>query len=307
MQRFRVLRTVRSIPWLVMAALWILGPATSWAQKKGETVLRQETLTTRDGVKLNAFYYPSDVGRQAIPVMIIHDWGGQASPYAPLVAAFHEAGFAVLAPDLRGHGASDRETDASAPGGKRKLDPSQMSRREVQEILLSDLEAVKGFLKAENNDEKLNLNSLVVVGAGEGAVLAVQWSMRDWQFPSLGQIKQGQDVKSLVLVSPDKQLKGVPITPVYQDANLQQLPIMIVSGRQGPESGDVTRMAKRIEAGKRRLGRGTVTGFELAWQPTSLTAPALVGEVKSVPESIVKFIEENVPVDEAVHPWVYRR
>lgn len=305
---FRPCRTV----WLLILSTWISVSGltdSSQAQNKikaEEIKLTRETLRTRDGVKLNAFYFASDQKKDAIPVLIIHDWGGQSSPYGPLVSVLHDAGYAVLIPDLRGHGASDRELTDNQ-GTSRKLNPSQMSRREVQDILIGDLEAAKGFLKDENNAERLNLNALVVIGAGEGAVLATNWAARDWSFPSLGSVKQGQDVKALVLISPEKQIKGVTISPLFNDANLMRLPTLIVSGRSGPESSDVKRLAKRIEANKKRLGRGEVTGFEMNWQSTSLSAPALVTEVAAVPGVIVKFIKDNVIVDNSVNPWVQRQ
>lgn len=277
----------------------------SSAQKPKEIKLTRETLTTRDGVKINAFYFASDKGKDAVPVLIIHDWGGQSSPYGVLVEALHNAGFAVLIADLRGHGASDREV--ADVRDARKFNPSQMNKRDIQDILIRDLEAAKGFLKDENNAERLNLNSLVLIGAGEGAVLAANWAASDWSFPSIGSVKQGQDVKALVFVSPDKQLKGVTINPIYNDANLMRLPTLIVSGRNGPESDDVERLAKRIEANKRRLTRGNVTGFEMSWQATSLTTPALVTDVAAVNGIIVKFLNDNVVANKAVNPWVLRQ
>src|SRR6056297_2165573 len=54
------------------------------------------TLTTRDGVNLRAIYLESKKAKQAVPVMLIHEWGGQASPYLDLAKTMQKAGHAVL-------------------------------------------------------------------------------------------------------------------------------------------------------------------------------------------------------------------
>ena len=61
--------------------------------------------------------------------------------------------------------------------------------------------------------------------------MASHWAARDWSFPSVGRMKQGQDVKALVMISPEKQIKGVAIDPVLKDPNLLNLPILIVRGK----------------------------------------------------------------------------
>jgi dipeptidyl aminopeptidase/acylaminoacyl peptidase len=50
------------------------------------------------------------------PAMIVmHGWGGNAAMMLPLARPLHEAGFATLFLDARGHGASDEDTFASLP------------------------------------------------------------------------------------------------------------------------------------------------------------------------------------------------
>src|SRR6056297_365582 len=71
---------------------------------------RAVTLTTADRLRLRAFYFPSDKGKQAIPVMLVHEWGGQGSPYNQLVRSLRDAGCAVLVPEYRGHGGSREQT-----------------------------------------------------------------------------------------------------------------------------------------------------------------------------------------------------
>jgi predicted esterase len=273
--------------------------------KKEKPKLRTVSLTTKDGVKLRAFYFPSDKEKNAIPVLLIHEWGGQASPYGKLVVELNKAGCAVLVPDFRGHGGSNTYTDVR--GNSKEFNPAQMSKRDVENILAFDLEEAKSFLKDENNEGKLNLNALVVIGVREGCVLASHWTQRDHQWPSIGQIKQGQDVRALIFVSPDKQVKGVAMDPTLTDRNLLSLPIMIIAGDDSTDASEAERIAKRIESKKRAMGRGEVSGFELVMPKTTLSGAALVNESSVVIPKITEFITTNVKSGDDGYPWIDRK
>ncbi|EMI22204.1 hydrolase [Rhodopirellula maiorica SM1] len=265
---------------------------------------RPVTLKTRDGIALRAFYFPSSKGKDAIPVILVHEWGGQVSPYYNLVVALRDAGCAVLATDYRGHGGSKEYVDLR--GRTQTFNLSTMNKRDIDAILSSDLEEAKQFLKHENDDGKLNLNALVVIGVREGCVLASHFTMRDWRWPSIGSKKQGQDVKAMVLISPEKQLKGVGIDTTLTDANVLRLPIMIVAGDTSSESSEATRIAKRIEVFKKKVGQGEVSGLAQQTVRTSLSGPALVNESPEVIPAVVKFVTSNVKISDDINPWVKR-
>ena len=265
---------------------------------------RPVVLKTKDGVELRAFYFPSEKEKEAITVLLVHEWQGQASPYSQLVVALRNAGCAVLVPDYRGHGGSTTYTDRR--GKETKFDLTRMGKVDVQNIILMDLEKSKGFLKTENNEGNLNLNAMVVIGVREGCVLASHWAARDWAFPSVGRQKQGQDVKALVLISPDKQIKGLPIDPVLKDPNILNLPILVIGGTTNPEAKDTSRIAKRIESAKTRAGGGTAKGFKVEMIDTALTGPSLVNEVPEVIPSIVDFIKAEVRISDDENPWIER-
>jgi predicted esterase len=265
---------------------------------------RPVTLKTKDGVQLRAYYFPSDKGKEAIPVLLVHEWKGQASPYVNLVKALRVAGCAVLVPDYRGHGGSREYTNAR--GVKDRFNLARMSKRDIENIIRLDLEKAKSFLKDENDDENLNLNALVVIGVGEGCVMAAHWAQRDWNFQSVGRMKQGQDVKCLVFISPEKQIKGVGIDPTLSNPNLLRLPIMIVAGEKSPEASEAKRIAKRIESIKKRMGKGEASGFELRMANTTLSGQQLVNKVSGVIPAITKFVTSQVSISEDENPWVER-
>lgn len=265
---------------------------------------RMVKLETKDGIELRAFYFPSDKGKEATTVLLVHEWQGQASPYSKLVIALRDAGCAVLVPDYRGHGGSREYINAR--GQKDQFNIAQMSKTDVENIIRFDLEKAKGFLKEENDEELLNLNALVVIGVREGCVMAAHWAQRDWSFPSVGSLKQGQDVKALVFISPRKQVKGIGIDPVITNPAIINLPIMIVAGGASPEASEARRLGKRVEGIKTRIGRGEASGYELQLVPTNLSGPSLVNEVSAVIPGIVNFIKSNVDVTDDANQWVKR-
>ena len=262
------------------------------------------TLKTKDGIPLRAFYFPSENGKEAVTVMIVHQWQGQASPYYKLCASLQKAGCAVLVPDYRGHGGSKEYTNAR--GETDKFSIAKMSKRDVENIIHFDLEKAKAYLKGENNEGKLNLNALVVIGVREGCVMAGRWAQADWSFPSVGRMKQGQDVKALIYISPEKQIKGIGIDPTLTNQNLLRLPMMIMAGGNSPEASEARRIAKRVESMKKRIGRGEATGFSLKMPNTTLSGPSLVNEVSAVIPAIVNFIKTEVTISDEENPWVDR-
>ena len=294
--------------WISVTTVILLTMHSASAQPRGKVEdprlkPRPVTLKTKDGVSLRTAYFPSEKGKEGICVLLVHEWEGQMGPYAKLAAALRQAGCAVLIPDYRGHGGSREYVDSR--GSTKTFNIARMSKRDVENIVKYDLEEAKQFLKEENDEELLNLNRLVVIGVREGCVMAAHWTVRDWKFPSVGSVKQGQDVKALILISPEKVVKGVPIDPTLTDKNLVKLPIMLIEGETSPGADETTRIHKRLEVIKKKMSRGEAQGLEMESVKTSLSGQALVRESSVVP-AIVKFITENVSTSEDENPWVSR-
>ncbi len=296
---------------VVAIVCWLMAVATAtvcFGQAKPKTPERPKMktveLVTKDNVTIRAFYFPSDRGKDAVPVIVMHEWQGQASPYAALVKALNDAGCAVIVPEFRGHGLS-KQYDV----GNRKVDfdLARMGKADIANIIAGDMEAVKKFLREENNQKNLNLNALVLIGIRESAVIAAHWAVRDLNFPSVGAIKQGQDVKALVLVSPEKLLKGYSLDETLQDRYLWQLPFMIVVGEGSRQAGDADRFYKRLETMKKKAARGAVEGLAYESVRTSLDGPALVNESRlGVIDKIKKFVVSQLVEKTGKIEWVER-
>ena len=172
-------------------------------------------LDTPDGVRLKCTYFaPPKVKdaaedapkKPAMPFILLHDWEGDRRQLLKYGLFLQKSGHAVIVPDLRGHGQS-----VSVEGLKKPLDYKKFRKQEVMSAQ-KDIERCKKFLVQKHNQGDVNIDLLSVVAVGETSVLAVQWILNDWfAFPSHNPqgIKQGQDVKSLMLVSPVKKLAGV--------------------------------------------------------------------------------------------------
>lgn len=259
-------------------------------------------LVTKDLVKLRAFYFPSVKGKEAVPVIVIHEWQGQAGPYAPLVQSLWDAGCAVIVPELRGHGGSREQ-----PGRAKGFDAARMGKADVLNMITGDLEAVKKFLVEENNAEKLNLNALTLIGVREGAILASHWAVRDLNFPSVGSIKQGQDVKAMVLISPERLLKGYSLDDTLSDLTFWQLPFLIVVGQTSRQAGDADRFHKRLETLKKRAARGEAPGLQYEVVATSLDGHALINDAPGVIDKVKTFVVTEMVNNSSRFPWVERQ
>jgi len=65
-----------------------------------------------------------------------------------------------------------------------------------------------------------------------GSVVALNWTARDWAWPELPSGKQGQDVKALVLISPEWTFRGLRINEALADPRVRQdISVMILVGR----------------------------------------------------------------------------
>jgi pimeloyl-ACP methyl ester carboxylesterase len=208
---------------LVTTCPVLAGTVSAAAQEKEEKQPlppEKVAIETTDRVVLAATYYPSEEGKSAPALILLHGDGGQRSDLEHLALLLQAAGNAVIAPDLRGHGESLGEFK-----NLRLEDYEAMVRR--------DLEAVKGFLMQEHNAGRLNIERLGLVGVEMGASLALNWAALDWSWPELATGKQGQDVKALVLISPEWGHKGLRISDAVVHPDVRsQISMLIVCGRR---------------------------------------------------------------------------
>ncbi|MCA9232275.1 MAG: alpha/beta fold hydrolase [Planctomycetales bacterium] len=194
-------------------------------------------LNTKDGVELGVTYYPSNQGKEAVPVVMLHDYKETRAVFGGLARELQNPvsqglkSHAVLTVDLRGHGAS--KTQVGRNGQTRQLEADRLSTSDYRAMVLGDMEAVRQFLRSKNDSGELNLNKLCLIGSGMGANVAASYAEYDWSVPPLANVKQGQDVKALILAAPKRNSGGLSIMNALKHPGVRQyISVLLVYGEE---------------------------------------------------------------------------
>ncbi len=155
-------------------------------------------ITTIDGVELDGTYFRSSKpGRDASCVMMVHKFGENRSKadWILLAAKLQAEGFAVLTFDLRGHGGSTQlsnpDTFWSLPfnrngiiGGNSTTQKTTISFTDFKPsylpYMVNDLAAARRIFEQKNDAGEVNVHSLIIVGAQEGADLGFLFTAAEY-------------------------------------------------------------------------------------------------------------------------------
>jgi len=280
--------------------------------------IERVSLKTKDLVNLQCNFYPGGVvegrdkkftrvaGKEVVPVILVHHWGGQRGDYDALASYLQKLGHAIMVPDLRGHGNS---TTRRLPGGDVEIDPERMRTADIN-AMVYDIEAVKKELLEKNNAGQLNIEMLTIVGAELGAITAMNYAALDWARPQLPFQKQGRDVKALALLSPAQSFKGATLTKSLRAPAVRQLlSVMLVVGAGDAESAkDAKAIHSRLERYHKEPDPKDVVekkSLFLVEKPTSLKGTDLVHPraMLNVQFDVAKFIELRLVNKREDFPW----
>ena len=235
---------------LVVTCCFILAGAWSslHAQEEKEDLkARPETFTTKDGISIAATYWPSGLKQDASVVVFLHGMNGNQLDWGTLPKKLQDEGFAVITVDLRGHGQSKGGTPAGEAvetkvsktkpkGSKSSVDAGSLKARDYTAMVALDMEAVKAFIYSEHQQRKLNMNKMAIVGGGLGATVAVNFAAVDWlkkphtDGPVGGQTPRGQDVRALVLLTPDDDITGLQLPDPVKTLRLPEFQVAMLFG-----------------------------------------------------------------------------
>jgi pimeloyl-ACP methyl ester carboxylesterase len=293
-------------------------PTASVQPKKKLPTPQNVGFKTRDGVQISAAYYPSplekEAQKEAVPVILLHPFKGSRADYNDLALALQDAGCAVLVPDLRGHGQSTRRVNSD--GKEVEIEQALMNHQDFEAMghadqeRSGDVEACNKFLRAKNNAKELNLDKLVIIGAEMGADVAINWAQSDWSWPVLpGAPKQGQDVKALILLSPQWSFRGLSVGNALGNHDFaSRLSWMILVGEQDtkiyPEARRMYQALSRIPLPAIADSSGK-PAISFHSYPTSLQGAQLLSRNFNSTAEILKFIDQQVT--KPVHPWTDRK
>lgn len=166
-----------------------------------------------DGLRIAADYYPPPAAEHAPAPMalLLHMYKSDRSAWRPLIPALHDAGFAVLAIDMRGHG-------GSATTGTRQ----QVDERDTQ--VFRDMQHdVRGAYDWLVKQDTVDRARFVIVGASVGCSVALQYAVDD------------RSVDAIVCLSPGTNYLGLDSAgDIHQITGRRILLLATEDERDGP-------------------------------------------------------------------------
>ena len=197
--------------------------------------------------------------------------------------------------DLRKHGESKMETVTGASSDVGDLKPDDYVRMVTQ-----DLEAIKSFLLKEHQEQNLNIRKTGIVAPEMAAPIALNFTMQDWRkipyddAPTLEmRTPRGQDIRSLVLISPMGSLPGMPTTVAIRELREpeRKISFLFCVGAEDPQDkGETKKMHQQV------VGRARDTAERIFYEtyPYNLRGMALIGKKLKIEAHIVGFLKKTL-------------
>lgn len=198
---------------IVLYYVMNLGQQNQGSLSSTQATFSEVNYVTTDGVKISADYYPGkgdDLGRAPV-VILVHMLGKDRGSWSDFPGKLQEAGFAVLALDLRGHGKSIEQSG-------RKISYADFKTEDDWGKIDLDLHSTMDFLPAL----KVNLDRVYIIGASIGANGALIIAA---ETPPL---------RSVVLLSPGENYRGLKSYPAA--AEYQGRKALVVSSSEDTQS-----------------------------------------------------------------------
>jgi len=300
-----------------VAGAAVVNPAAGGPSGKTEDASETRTLTTEDGVSIHITYYKSTGEKEAPVVVLLHMKDGNRFVWEGdgLAKKLQQEGYAVVTVDLRQHGES--KIGGAVGGGnanqakKKGKKGGGMDLKPIEYELMyeQDMEAVKQFIFTEHQAGRLNMNKMAIVGAEMGASIAAAYAVLDWDKAPYDdssderyKTPRGQDVKALVLISPQEKFHGLQFSRAIQVLKNPDLGIafFVCSGNDSKdekESKKIFDMLTSPSYDKKRMASRTYAA--------KLSGTDLLYKGLSLEDDIVGFL--NSTVKKIDSPWRDRR
>ncbi|MFK7821424.1 MAG: alpha/beta fold hydrolase [Planctomycetaceae bacterium] len=282
----------------------VLASATSAnAQTKDAEDVR---LTTPRGVRLAATYFEASKGKESPVIVMLHGEGGNRKKWSAIAGGLQNTGYAVLTVDLRKHGDSEGVATEGDKSSSAKLKPA-----DYQGMYLDDMEAVKQFLMEKHHGGELNIRKTGFVAVGAIGAVALGAAAIDWlrkpypDGPPSARTPRGQDVQTIVLISPDATVKGMNLNTAIKTAKAGTVKFMVVVGKKDKgKKKSADKLIKQMKGGIRKDEvEERVVLFEF---DTKLNGEMMVAkDNRQILELLKRFHDLKLePIDQ---PWRDRR
>jgi pimeloyl-ACP methyl ester carboxylesterase len=298
-------------------------PAKSEKEKGKDALPKMEIIDreTSDNLQLTLSYYAAvdreaiqdGKGKRVIPIVLLHGFKESRNEFKDLALGLQKLGYAVIVPDLRGHGDSTHWIGSSR---SEKLEAAKMPPPQFSRMVTEDMKAVKDVLWEKNNAAELNIDKLCIVGTEMGASVALNTAGFDAEgYGSTGAYygprKLGRFVKAIVLISPKWTLRGLSISRATKDPVVQSdIALMILVGKQDPKA---LKEAERIydtfkrwhlePTGDDKLDKQTLF---LGRLDTKLQGAELLDSAFGVKDLIADFVYRRLVKNDAAREWTWK-
>ncbi|MFN5297112.1 MAG: alpha/beta hydrolase [Planctomycetaceae bacterium] len=303
---------------LVVLSAGVATPAQAWAPaQSGESSGKNEpvnvVLRTKYNQALKATYYQSSRGKDAPVVVLLHMKDGNRFIWQSeggFANRLHKEGYAVLTVDLRGHGESRGDGAAGAAQGDKKA-RRELKKGDLVAMYEGDMEAVNKFLLERHQAEEFNMNKTAFVGPEMGATVAVYAAFRDWNKPPYAdapvdsgrQTPRGQNVRALVLISPQQNLQGLGLAQPLKGLGAPLLGIsclVAVAQKDGQDKGQAKKTYDQVASAPGSDQRMYFRDF-----PGTARGTELLGKKTKLEDTMVNFLGKHLRDLEI--PWTDRR
>lgn len=282
------------------------------AQQAGASAVREETIGASDGWPIHTTYYESPAGKESPVVILLAAAEGpdrkdarNRRVWQNTALALQKSGFAVIAVDLRKHG-------DSLPDGVEAGSPIlKMSPNDYLVMVGYDMEAVKDFLLNEHKLEKLNIRKTGIVAVGSSAMVASAFAVADWAkkpYPDGPTLEtstpRGQDVRALILYSPNASVKGINTNTITRSLNILPVAVHVVASK---DVRDDARNADKIFKAVELKDEQYKESRKQTWAAGDITSEGFLEGRFADPTNadIVSFMVKNLK--EADLPWASRK
>ncbi|MBX3443953.1 MAG: hypothetical protein KF774_16210 [Planctomyces sp.] len=251
----------------LLAGLAVVGAGLNPAAAQDDATPRLDSVRTADGHAIQYTYYPAigsqnPAGLQNAPVVVLLHGDDQGrvlwdngsvlrGTNITFPVMLQNNGYAVFTVDLRKHGES-------------RLGGEQVNIRpqDWEAMAAIDLVAIKQKIFEEHQAQQLNMNKLAIVAVGPTAPVAAAFAVNDWQLPPYddapvvqNKTPRGQDVRALVMVSPDSgagRLSTARTITFLRGPQLGVAMLVLVGAQDPQDKGQATKVYDLMAAGQRR-------------------------------------------------------
>lgn len=247
---------------ILLSSLLLSGGQTAWAQASASSKrppAENKSLMTKDGAEIRITYFATKGGKDAPVIVMLHGRAGNRLVWQPLAESFADQGYAVVTVDLRKHGESSGGPGSTTGGaGNAGGKASALKAPEIQAMVAFDMEAVKRFLFDEHQRGALNMTKLGIVASDFSCGVALAFTELDWakepydDAPLLAQrTPRGQDVRALVLISPEAAVPGIAVSQLAAVARNLGVPALVAYGSKDPaEKGASKKLYEQLTGEK---------------------------------------------------------